>query len=46
MMKENKMCKQVLPEKRYISPEERQKNIDELRQVPKKYEYFQKVLMN
>ena len=32
--------------KRYISPEERQQIIDELRLVPKKDAYFQKLLMN
>ena len=32
--------------KRYISPEERQQVIDELRLVPKKDAYFQKLLMN
>ena len=32
--------------KRYISPEERQQIINELRLVPKKGEYFQKLLMN
>ena len=34
------------PQKRYISPEERQQIIDELRLVPKKDAYFQKILMN
>ena len=34
------------PKKRYISPEERQKIINELRLVPKKHLYFQKLLMN
>ena len=34
------------PKKRYISPEERQQIIDELRLVPKKDAYFQKLLMN
>ena len=32
--------------KRYISPEERQQIINELRLIPKKYEYFLKLLMN
>ena len=32
--------------KRYISPEERQQIINELRLVPKKDEYFKKLLMN
>ena len=32
--------------KRYISPEERQQIINELRLVPKKGEYFLKLLMN
>ena len=32
--------------KRYISPEDRQQIIDELRLVPKKEAYFQKLLMN
>ena len=32
--------------KRYISQEERQKIIDEVRLVPKKNPYFQKLLMN
>ena len=32
--------------KRHISPEERQKIIDELRLAPKKDVYFQKLLMN
>ena len=32
--------------KRYKSPEERQRIIDELRLVPKKDEYFQKLLIN
>ena len=32
--------------KRYISSEERQQIIDELRLVPKKDAYFQKLLMN
>ena len=32
--------------KRYISPEERQQIINELRLVPKKDSYFSKVLMN
>ena len=32
--------------KRYISPKERQQIIDELRLVPKKDVYFQKLLMN
>ena len=32
--------------KRYISPEERQQIVDELRLVPKKDTYFQKLLMN
>ena len=31
--------------KRYISPEERQQIINELRLVPKKDEYFLKILM-
>ena len=34
------------PKKRYISPEERQQIIDELRLVPKKDAYFKKLLMN
>ena len=34
------------PKKRYISPEERQQIIDELRLVPKKDVYFEKLLMN
>ena len=33
-------------QKRYISPEERQQIINELRLVPKKDEYFKKLLMN
>ena len=33
-------------QKRYISPEEREQIIDELRLVPKKDAYFQKLLMN
>ena len=32
--------------KRYISPEERQQIINELRLVPKKDAYFKKLLMN
>ena len=32
--------------KRYISPEERQQIIDELRLVPKKDAHFQKLLIN
>ena len=32
--------------KRYISPKERQQIIDELKLVPKKAAYFQKLLMN
>ena len=32
--------------KRYISPEERQKIIDELRLVPKKDAYFKKLLIH
>ena len=32
--------------KRYISPEERQKIVNELRLVPKKDAYFEKLLMN
>ena len=32
--------------KRYVSPEERQQIIDELRLIPKKHEYFLKLLMN
>ena len=32
--------------KKYLSPEERQQIINELRLVPKKGEYFQKLLMN
>ena len=35
-----------LPKKRYISPEERQQVIDELRLVPKKDVYSYKLLMN
>ena len=34
------------PKKRYISPEERQQIIEELRLVPKKDVYFQKLLVN
>ena len=34
----------VTPKKRYISPEERQKIIDELRLVPKKDAYFKKII--
>ena len=33
------------PKRRYISPEERQQIIDELRLIPKKDVYFQKLLM-
>ena len=33
-------------QKRYISPEERQQIIDELRLIPQKDAYFQKLLMN
>ena len=36
----------VIPKKRYISPEERQQIIDELRLIPQKDPYFQKLLMN
>ena len=35
-----------IPKKRYISPEERQQIINELRLVLKKGAYFQKLLMN
>ena len=34
------------PKRRYISPEERQQITDELRLIPKKDVYFQKLLMN
>ena len=40
MMKQKKMLKELLIKKRYISPEERQQIIDELRLVPKKDAYF------
>ena len=36
----------VTLQKRYISPEERQQIIDEMRLEPKKDAYFQKLLMN
>ena len=36
----------TIHKKRYISPEERQQIISELRLVPKKDEYFWKLLMN
>ena len=36
----------AIPKKRYVSPEERQQIINELRLVPKKDAYFQKLLMN
>ena len=36
----------AIPKKRYVSPEERQQIINEIRLVPKKDAYFQKLLMN
>ena len=36
----------ITHKKRYISPEERQQTINELRLVPKKDKYFLKLLMN
>ena len=36
----------ITHKKRYISPEERQQTINELRLVPKKEKYFLKLLMN
>ena len=36
----------AIPKKRYVSPEERQQIINELRLVPKKDAYFYKLLMN
>ena len=36
----------IIHKKRFISPEERQKIIEELRLVPKKDAHFQKLLMN
>ena len=36
----------TIHEKRYVSPEERQQIIDEIRLVPKKDAYFWKLLMN
>ena len=38
--------KMEAPKSRQISPEERQKIIDELRLAPKKDAYFQKLLIN
>ena len=40
MMKQMYMSKKATPKKRYISPEERQQIIDELKLVPKKDVYF------
>ena len=36
----------TIHEKRYVSPEERQQIIDEIRLLPKKDAYFWKLLMN
>ena len=40
MMKQMYMSKKATPKKRYISPEEKQQIIDELKLVPKKDVYF------